>query len=113
LFVPIAHWRLVVVSATEVLGASDPPWGVTGVEVADTGPQLSDSTRSLLQDLVVCSADVNIPKSAYPSDAAPVPGSSSTMSPGRSGLYLPGFPGSLPPPINWRQLEDEAESVCS
>jgi hypothetical protein len=34
------------------------------------------------------------------------------MSLGVSGLYLPGFPCSPPLPIDWRQVEGEAESVC-
>jgi hypothetical protein len=35
-------------STTEVSGAGGAPRGVTGAEVADTGPRLGDSTKSLL-----------------------------------------------------------------
>jgi hypothetical protein len=103
----------VVASATEVLGASGAPQGVADTEVADTGPRLGDKARSLLQDLVVRDAGVGIPESATPGDATPAPGSLSTVSPWVSGLYLPDSPGAPPPPINWRRVEDEAESACS
>jgi hypothetical protein len=38
----------VVASATEVSGAGGAPQGAAGAEVADTGPWLGDSLRSLL-----------------------------------------------------------------
>jgi hypothetical protein len=59
----------------------------------------------------VCGAGV--PESAAPGDMTPVPRSSSAVGLGVSGLYLPGSPDSHPPPINWRWVGDEAESLCS
>jgi hypothetical protein len=84
----------------EVPGTGGAPRGATGTEVVDTGPRLGDSAMSLLQDLVVCGANVGIPESATLGDATPTPESSSIVSPGVSGLYLPGSPGTMPPPIN-------------
>jgi hypothetical protein len=84
----------------EVPGAGGAPWGATGAEVANTGPRLGDGTMSLLQDLVVCGVGVGVPESAALGDATPTAESSSTVSPGVSGLYLPGSPGTMPPPIN-------------
>jgi hypothetical protein len=52
------------------------------------------------------------PGSAAPGDTALALGSSGATSPRVSGLYLPGSPGFPPPPISWRQVGDEAESMC-
>jgi hypothetical protein len=103
----------VVALATEVSGAGGAPRGAAGAEVADTGPRLGDSLRSLLQDLVVGGASAGVLGGAAPGDAAPAPGSSSTVSLRVSRLYLSGSPGALPPPINWRWVENEVESTCS
>jgi hypothetical protein len=97
----------------EVPGAGGAPQGVTDVEVADAGPWLGGSARSLSHDLVVRGTGAGIPESATLGDEAPAPGSSSVMGPGISGLYLPSSPGSPPPPINWRRVGDEVESVYS
>jgi hypothetical protein len=107
LLVLITHQRPVVALAMEV------PHGAVGAKAADASTWLGDSARSLLQDLVVCDTDASIAGSAAPGGAALAPGSSSTVSPGVSRLYFPGSPGSPPLPINWRRVEDEAESVCS
>jgi hypothetical protein len=72
-------------------------------------PRLSDSARSLLQDLVVRGTGASVPGSAAPGDATPTSEFSSTVSLGVSRLYLPGSPDAPPPPINWRCVEDEAE----
>jgi hypothetical protein len=48
----------------EVSGAGGAPHGATGTEVADAGPWLGDSARSLLQDLMVCGTDAGVPGSA-------------------------------------------------
>jgi hypothetical protein len=64
--------------------------------VADAGPGLGDCTRSSLQDLVVC----GVPESVALSDMALGPEPSSAMGPEVSQLYLPGSPGSPPPPTN-------------
>jgi hypothetical protein len=96
-----------------VSGAGGAPRGAAGTKMVDTDPQLGDSARSLLQDLVVHGTIASILGSAAPGDAALAPGSSSIMSSGVSLLYLPSSPGAPPPPINWRHVEDEAESMCS
>jgi hypothetical protein len=111
--VPITRRCPVVASAMEVPGAGGAPQGATGAKVADAGPQPSDYAKSLLQDLVVRGAGADVPRIAALGDVASAPGSSSTVSPGVSGPYLPGSPGALLPPINWRRVEDEAESACS
>jgi hypothetical protein len=64
--------------------------------VVDAGLRLSDNTGSLLQDLVVHGAGASIDGSAALDDVAVAPGSSSTMGPGVSGLYLPGSPALCP-----------------
>jgi hypothetical protein len=46
-------------------------------------------------------------------NTAPSPESSGAAGLGVSGLYMSGFSGFPPPPINWRRVGDEAESVCS
>jgi hypothetical protein len=97
----------------EVPGAGSAQQGATGAKVADIGPWVGDSARTLLLDLVVHDTGAGVPGSAALGDLAPVPGSSSTMGLGVSGLYLPGSPSAPPPPINWRRVEDEAESACS
>jgi hypothetical protein len=51
--------------------------------------------------------------SADPGDVALAPRFSSGASPVIYGLYLSGSHGSSSPPINWRWVEDEAESACS
>jgi hypothetical protein len=43
----------------------------------------------------------------------PAPAPSSTMSPGLSDPYLLGYPNSSSQPINWKWVENEAESACS
>jgi hypothetical protein len=58
-------------------------------------------------------AGADVFESVAPGDAAPAPGSSGAMSPGLHGPYLSGSPGSSSPPINWRRVENEAESACS
>jgi hypothetical protein len=62
---------------------------------------------------VRCGAGINVLGSAALGNVAPTPGSLGTVGPGVSGLHLPGSPGIPPPPIDWRRLGDEAESVCS
>jgi hypothetical protein len=102
-----------VALAIELLGAGGAPQGASGTEVVDAGPQLGDSNRGLLQDLVVHNTGAGSSRSAAAGDAAPAPGSSSTMSLGISGLHLSGSLGSLSPPINYRRVEDEAKFACS
>jgi hypothetical protein len=94
--------RPVVASTMEVSGAGSAPQGAASIEVANADPRLGDSTKSLLQDLVVRSTSAGVPRSAAPGDKAPAPRSSSTMGPGISGLYLPGSPRS---PLLTHQLE--------
>jgi hypothetical protein len=71
-------------------------------------PLLGDSTRGLLEDLVVHDIGAGASRSA-----APAPGSLSIVSLGISWLHLSGSPGSSSPPIDWRRVEDEAEFLCS
>jgi hypothetical protein len=98
--VPVAHRQPLVASVMEVPGASGAPQGAVGAEVVDAGPQLGDSTRSLLQDLVVHGAGAGTPRSTVQGDAASALGSLSTMSSEVSRPYLPGSPGAPSPPIN-------------
>jgi hypothetical protein len=78
----------------EVSGVGGALQVATGAEVVDVGPRLGDSVRSLLQDLVVRGAGTLV--SAAPGDEASTPRSSSTVSAGVSGLYLPGSPSARP-----------------
>jgi hypothetical protein len=39
--------------------------------------------------------------------------SMSAINPGAAELGLPGYPGALAPPINWRHVEGSVEQVCS
>jgi hypothetical protein len=96
----------------EVPCAGGAPQGATCAEAADASPRLSDSARTMLHELVVHDAGAGVPGNAALGDVASAPGSSSTMSLGLSGLYLPGSPGAPAPPINWRWVEDEADFAC-
>jgi hypothetical protein len=96
-----------------VPGAGHASQGTTSVEVVGTASQLDDDIKSLLQDSVMHGVDTCVLRSAALGDAAPAPGSSDATGPGVSRLYLPGSASFLPPPINWRQLGDETEFVCS
>jgi hypothetical protein len=69
-------------------------------------PQLSDDVGGLLQDLVMRDADIGVPGSATPGNAALAPESLGAVGPGVSGLHLLGSSGFPPPPINWRRVED-------
>jgi hypothetical protein len=51
--------------------------------------------------------------STTPGDAIPAPESLDVVGPGVVRLLLPDFPGSLPPPIDWKQVEDNVEFACS
>jgi hypothetical protein len=88
---PIVHRQLVVALATEVLGAEDALQCATGTEMADAG----------------------VSGSVAPGDAASALGSSSAMILRLLRSYLPGSLDSVPPPINWRQVENEAKSMSS
>jgi hypothetical protein len=81
--------------------------------VVGASPRLGDDVRSLLQDLVIRNAGTSVLRSATLGDEAPSPRSSSADDPRISELWLLGSLGSLPPPINWRRVGDEAESTCS
>jgi hypothetical protein len=58
--IPVARWQPVVASAMEVPGGGGTLWGTTNADVADTGPQLGDSARILLHDLVVRGTSASI-----------------------------------------------------
>jgi hypothetical protein len=103
-------WEAPVLVMPGVDGVSQ---GVACVEVDGAGPQLSDDVGGLLWDLVKRGTGINVPGSVAPGDAVPPPGSIGTTGLVLSGLDLPGSPGFLHVPIDWRQVGDEAESVCS
>jgi hypothetical protein len=108
----VTHQQLVVVSAMEVPVAGGVSQGAPSTEVVDVGPQLGDRAWGLSQDLVVHGIGAGVLRSAALGDAASAPRPLSTFSPGVPGLYMSGFFSSLPLPINWRWVEDEAESTC-
>jgi hypothetical protein len=101
------------VPVSEVSGADGASLGAANVEVDGASPQPSDDTESSLQELVMRGSGFSVPRSAAPDDAAPIPGSPGTMCLGVSRLILLGSPNFLPPPINWRRVEDNAEFACS
>jgi hypothetical protein len=111
--VPVTHQCLMVALATEVLGVEGTPHGTTSGEMVGASPRLGGGAENLLQDLVVHGVSADAFGSVAPSDVAPALWSSGAMSPGVSGPYQPGSPGSLSPPINRRRVEDEEESACS
>jgi hypothetical protein len=91
--VPVAYRRLVVMLAIVV-----PP---------------GESTENLPRDLVVCSASGGIYGTVAPDDTVVAHESSSTIGQSVSGLYMLDSPSCSSQPINWRWVENEAESVCS
>jgi hypothetical protein len=99
--------------AMEVPGAGGTPWGTGDVEMVGAGPWPGGGTGILLQDLGTHITSVGVSVSAALGYVAPASWSSRTMSPGLPRSYLQGSPGSLSPPINWRRVESEAESMCS
>jgi hypothetical protein len=58
-------------------------------------------------------AGAGIPGSAALGDVTLATEPSSIFGSGVSGLYLPCSSGLLPPPINWRWVEDKVEPACS
>jgi hypothetical protein len=62
---------------------------------------------------VVHDTGAGVAGSATPGYAALAPRPSSIVSLMVSGLCLPGSPGSLPPPISWKRVEDEAKFIFS
>jgi hypothetical protein len=97
----------------EMPGADGASLGTASVKVDGAGPQSSDDTGGLLQDLVMRGAVTGVPRSATLGDAVPAPASSDTTGPGVSGLLLSDSPGIPPPPINWRQVGEDVEFTCS
>jgi hypothetical protein len=61
----------------------------------------------------MCGVDIGAPKSVVSGDAILAPRSSSAAGLEVCGLLLPGSPGFLPSPIDWRQVEDNAAFACS
>jgi hypothetical protein len=57
-------------------------------------------------------AGLGMPRSTAPGDTILAPGSSGVMSPGVARLLLSGSLGFPPPPIDWRQVEDDVEFAC-
>jgi hypothetical protein len=58
-------------------------------------------------------AGIDAPASAAPGDTTSATGSSGAMGSEVSELLLLGSTGSLPPPIDWRRVEDNMEFACS
>jgi hypothetical protein len=87
--------------------------GAVSVEVDGAGPRSCDDAGGLSRNLVVRGVGLGMPGSAAPGDAIPAPESSGAVGPGATGLLLPGSPDSPLPPIDWGQVEDNAEFACS
>jgi hypothetical protein len=67
----------------------------------------------LLHDLVVHGVGLDAPGRIALGDAIPAPRFSGTVGPRVAELLLPGLPSSPSLPINWRQVKDITENVCS
>jgi hypothetical protein len=80
-----------VTLGTKVPGAGGAPQGAAGTKMVGAG----------------------VFGSAASGDAASTPGSLGAMSPWLPGSCLPGSFGSVSLPVNCRQVENEAEFVCS
>jgi hypothetical protein len=87
--------------------------GTFSIDVDGARPRSGDDIEDLLQDWVMHGTDISAPESASPSDATLATGSSCTAGPGVSRLVLPSSPGSLPLPIDKRQVEDNVAFTCS
>jgi hypothetical protein len=94
-------------------GIDDAPHGAVSVEMDGADPRLGDDVGSLRRDLVVHGTDPGTPRCIAPGDAVPFPGFSGAVGSGVAGLLLSGTPSSLSSPVNWGQVEDSAEQVCS
>jgi hypothetical protein len=97
----------------EMPGADGASLGAASVEVDGASPQPSDDIGSLLRDFMMCGADIGVPGSTAPGDAAPAPRPSGIAGLGVSELLLPGSPYFPPPPIDWRRVEENVEFMCS
>jgi hypothetical protein len=100
-------------SVQEMLAADGTSLVASSVEVDGASPEPSDDTGRSLQDLVVRGTGISVPGSAAPCDAAPAPGSLGALGSGVSGWLLLCYLGFPPPPIESRQVGDNAESAGS
>jgi hypothetical protein len=87
--------------------------GTVSIEVDGTSPRPGDDARGLLLDWVTRGTGISASASAALSDATPAPESLGAVGSGVSWLLLPGSPSLLPPPIDWRPVEDSATFACS
>jgi hypothetical protein len=96
-----------------VPGANGASLGTVSVKADRASPRSGDDTGGSDCDLVTCDASLGMLGSAVPGDAIPATQFSSTAGPGVAGLPLLGSLIFLPPPIDWRQVEGDAEFPCS
>jgi hypothetical protein len=68
--------------------------------VDGTGPRSGDDASGLSCDLVVHGAGLGMPGSTALGDEIPAPESLGVTGSGATGLLVPGFPNSLPLPID-------------
>jgi hypothetical protein len=94
-------------------GVGGPSLGAARAEVDGVSPSQATTPRGSLWDLVMRGASFGVPESAAPGGAAPAPGSLGVVCLRISRLLLLGSPGFPPSPIDWRQVEDNAEFTCS
>jgi hypothetical protein len=87
--------------------------GTINVDVDGVSPWLGDEARSSLRNLVMRGTGIDVPRSAAPGDTTIAPGSLGVTGLGVFVLLLLSSPGFPPPPIKWRQVEHNAEFVCS
>jgi hypothetical protein len=80
----------------EMPGADGASLGAASVEVDGASPQPRDDIGSLLRDFMMCGADIGVPGSTAPGDAAPAPRPSGIVGLGVSELLLPGSPAFHP-----------------
>jgi hypothetical protein len=96
-------WEALVPQVQEMSSTDGALLGAFSVELDGASP---DDTSGLLQDMVMCGANIGVLGSGAPGDATPTLGCSGTVGLGISALLLPGSPGFLLLPIDWRQVED-------
>jgi hypothetical protein len=76
-------------------------------------PRPGDAAKGLLHSLLLCGTDFGMPGRTTPGYVIPTPESSGVAGPGKIGLFLQGSTSSPSAPIDWGQVEDNAEFTCS
>jgi hypothetical protein len=92
--------------------ASDALLGAGSIEVDGTKPRPVDVIEGPCQDLVMCGSGPGMPRCTVLGDMVPGPTFSGVIDPGVTELGLLGSLGSVPPSINWEQVEDNVEQAC-